>query len=161
VIAWKIEENCCADFVSELKHATIVMRDLALNAATMLNVAIPLRPLQAAFPRVLKLFQIALTLPVSTASCQRSFSCIKRVKTYTRTTLTASRSCGLWLMSFKKKLSRDETMWWRYSKCRVILPGNQDEYQCESENSWTCKQGLNSAGPARDRDPSYASRSAT
>jgi hAT family C-terminal dimerisation region len=83
----KSEENCSADFVSEMKHATIVLYNLAPDAARMLDAAIVLRQLQAAFPRVRELFQIALTSSVSTASCKRSFSCKKtKVKMYTRTT---------------------------------------------------------------------------
>ena len=33
-------------------------------------------PLQAAFPRLVKLYQIALTLAVSTAQCERTFSAV-------------------------------------------------------------------------------------
>ena len=39
------------------------------------------------FSQLIKLFQIAATIPVSTASNERFFSVLKRVKTYLRTTM--------------------------------------------------------------------------
>ena len=41
-----------------------------------------LSPLKAAFPELLRLLDIALTIPVSSAACERSFSSLKRTKTY-------------------------------------------------------------------------------
>lgn len=40
-----------------------------------------LSPLKDAFPTLLRLLQIALTICVSSASCERSFSALKRIKT--------------------------------------------------------------------------------
>lgn len=101
------EHSCDTYLAMELAHAKAVLRDVAPNANTMLDVVNALRPLKAAFPRVLHLYQLALTLPVSTASCERSFSCIKRVKTYSRTSMTEARLCGLGLMSIENELTRD------------------------------------------------------
>jgi len=55
-------------------HFKAVCYDLAPHAK---DAATALRPLKAAFPQVLALLQLALTLPVSTAS---SFCCIQRVR---------------------------------------------------------------------------------
>lgn len=41
-----------------------------------------LSPLKEAFPTLLRLLHIALTICVSFASCERSFSALKRIKTY-------------------------------------------------------------------------------
>ena len=41
-----------------------------------------LYPLKAAFPVLLKLLQIALTLTVTSATCERSFSLLRQTKTY-------------------------------------------------------------------------------
>ena len=43
-----------------------------------------LLPLYVALPNLLRTLQLALTLPVSSASCERSFSCLKLVKSYLR-----------------------------------------------------------------------------
>ena len=56
--------TCAGDFLTELAHAGSVVLDIAPNARTMLDVVNALRPPRAAFPRDLKLFQLALTLPV-------------------------------------------------------------------------------------------------
>lgn len=89
-----------------LATALGALQDISPDAETMLDVHRALKPLKAAFPRVLKLIQLALTLPVSAASCERSFSCIKRVKTYTRTTMTEGRLTGLALMSIENELTK-------------------------------------------------------
>ena len=53
-------------------------------------------PLQ--FPNLRVLLRIALTLPVSSCECERSFSQLKIIKTYSRSTMTGSRLSGLAFM---------------------------------------------------------------
>ena len=65
-----------------------------------------LLPLQAAFPTLLKLYQIALTLAVGTAQCERTFSALKRIKTYLRTTMSEQRLSDISLLSTEKDLSK-------------------------------------------------------
>ena len=65
-----------------------------------------LLPLQAAFPTLVKLYQIALTLAVSTAQCERTFSALKRIKTYLRTTMSEQRLSDISLLSIEKDLSK-------------------------------------------------------
>lgn len=55
------------------------------------DVVLALAPLGDAFPTVLHLLQIAMTISVSSASCTRSFSTLKRIKTYLRSTMTEQR----------------------------------------------------------------------
>jgi len=47
---------------------------------TVLKLLVP----SVAFPNLLKCVQIALTLPVTSASCERSFSAMNLIKTYLR-----------------------------------------------------------------------------
>ena len=61
--------------------------------------------LKAAFPELLKLLQIALTFPVTSASCERSFSSLKRIKTYLRSTMSQQRLSSLAILSVEKDLS--------------------------------------------------------
>ena len=63
-------------------------------------------PLKAAFPNLLKLLQITLTIAVSTAECERSFSAMKRIKTYIRSTMTNERLSDLAVLSIEKELSK-------------------------------------------------------
>jgi hypothetical protein len=46
-----------------------------------------------------------LVVPVSSASAERSFSTIKRVKTYLRSTMTSSRLINLTLLSIEREKS--------------------------------------------------------
>lgn len=42
-------------------------------------------------PEVIKLLKIVLTIPVSTCTAERSFSALRRIKTYLRSTMTQQR----------------------------------------------------------------------
>jgi len=50
----------------------------------MKDILTPLEPLPLAYSEVVKLVKIAMTIPVTTASNERLFSVLKRVKTYLR-----------------------------------------------------------------------------
>ena len=54
--------------------------------------------------------QIFVVLPVSVAECERSFSTLKRLKTYLRSTMGQERLVGLVLMSIHRdiRLSPEE-----------------------------------------------------
>ena len=75
------------------------------NLESALDVYGHLLPLQTAFPILIKLFRIALTLAVSTAQCERSFSALKRIKTYLRTTMSEQRLSDMSLLSIERDLS--------------------------------------------------------
>ena len=44
---------------------------------------------------------------VSTAECERSFSALKRIKTYLRSTMSNERLCDLAILSIEKEISRN------------------------------------------------------
>ena len=58
-----------------------------------------LSPLRTAFPSLVKLIQIGLTIAVSTAHCERSFSALKRIKSYLRSTMSQQRLVDLAILS--------------------------------------------------------------
>ena len=62
--------------------------------------------LQNAYNEVYNLSQLFLTLPVFTASVERSFSTLKRIKNLTRTTQSEARLCNLSMISIEKNLLR-------------------------------------------------------
>ena len=64
-----------------------------------------LHPLKEAFSTLLRLLQIALTICVSSASCQRSFSALKRIKTYLRSTMHKERLIDLAVLSVEREIS--------------------------------------------------------
>ena len=64
--------------ISEATIAKRVLKDKRLEDIS--DVVIELVPLKEAFPCLLELLQISLTISVSTAKCERSFSTLKRIK---------------------------------------------------------------------------------
>ena len=60
------------------------------------------------FPNLHVLLRVALTLPITSCECERSFSQLKLIKTSLRSTMTNNRLTGLFLM----KINRDS--------CRVL-----------------------------------------
>ena len=57
-----------------------------------------------AFSELCKLYSIAVAIPVSSCTAERSFSALKRVKTRLRSTMVQERLEGLMLMAVEKKL---------------------------------------------------------
>lgn len=76
-----------------------------MNLESVMDAYSHLLPLQAAFPTLIKLLRIALTLAVSTAQCERTFSALKRIKTYLRTTMSEQRLSDISLLSIERDLS--------------------------------------------------------
>ena len=73
----------------------------------VIDVLRELSPLRTAFPVLVKLVQIALTIAVSTAHCERSFSALKRIKSYLWSTMTQQRLVDLAILSIEEELSKN------------------------------------------------------
>nr|CAI5860044.1 unnamed protein product [Callosobruchus analis] len=54
------------------------------------------------YPYTKKILKIVLYLPVTVASAERSFSALKRLKSWLRSNMTLERLCGLALMHVNK-----------------------------------------------------------
>ena len=59
------------------------------------------------FPNISVLLRILCTLPVTTSECERTFSSLKRLKTYTRSTMKQERLTGLALMHIHQSMELD------------------------------------------------------
>jgi hypothetical protein len=59
------------------------------------------------YPNVHTLLHIAATVPVTTATAERTFSTLKRIKTFLRTTMTTERLTGLALMNIHRNTEVD------------------------------------------------------
>ena len=79
---------------------------LGKDMNSIADVLLELSSLRIAFPLLTKLLQIALTIVVSTAYCERSFSALKRIKTYLRSTMTEQRLIDLAVLSIERELSK-------------------------------------------------------
>ncbi len=52
------------------------------------------------------IIRIAMTIAVSTASCERSFSALKRIKTYLRSTMGDQRLSDIGILSIEREMSQ-------------------------------------------------------
>ncbi|KAL4119494.1 hypothetical protein QTP88_012301 [Uroleucon formosanum] len=98
------------EFISELEsfkeHVNNIDDDL--KRATffeMLNF-IYKNKLQDAYPNISVAYQIYLTMPVTSVSCERSFSKLKLIKTYLRSTTEQARLNHLSILSIENKIAR-------------------------------------------------------
>ena len=57
------------------------------------------------YPHVHKLLTILMTLPVSSASAERSFSVVRRLKTWLRTNMSQDRIIGLALLHMHRDIN--------------------------------------------------------
>jgi len=59
---------------------------------------------------LLKLNQISLTITVSTAECERSFSSLKQTKTFLRSTMSQQQLANLAVISTEKEPSQEVSL---------------------------------------------------
>jgi hypothetical protein len=57
------------------------------------------------FPNTAIAYRILLTVPVTVASAERSFSKLKLIKNYLRSTMSQDRFCGLAFLSIEKDIA--------------------------------------------------------
>uniref|UniRef100_A0A4W5L160 HAT C-terminal dimerisation domain-containing protein n=1 Tax=Hucho hucho TaxID=62062 RepID=A0A4W5L160_9TELE len=63
--------------------------------SSVVELALFIEPYKEVFFELFKLCKIAVSIPVSTASCEQSFSALKLVKTYLRSTMSDDRLSNL------------------------------------------------------------------
>lgn len=76
------------------------------NVETLEDVYELIASMSSAFPQLCSLLRAALTIPVSSASAERSFSSLKRIKTYLRSKMDQHRLSNLSLISIERDLSK-------------------------------------------------------
>ena len=64
-----------------------------------------LKHLSEAFPNLVRLIKIAMTIAVSTAQCEHSFSTLKLIKNHLRSTMGDERLSNLAILSIERELS--------------------------------------------------------
>ena len=57
-----------------------------------------------AYPTLVRVYSIALAIPITSCSAERSFSTLKRVKTRLRSSVLQDRLEGLMLMSIERRI---------------------------------------------------------
>ena len=84
----------CSFLEIELKQAKRLIKRKSQEGSTIKNLmglSNFMHPYKDAFPDVYKLINIALVLPPTSASCERSFSSLKLIKSYPRNTMGDTR----------------------------------------------------------------------
>ena len=88
------------DLFSELK---VLKEALQINENSPINVLNYIKRLEF-FPNACIAFRILLTIPVAVASAEISFSKLKLIKSYLRSTMSQERLSGLAILPIKKEM---------------------------------------------------------
>ncbi|XP_030047161.1 uncharacterized protein LOC115461455 [Microcaecilia unicolor] len=93
-------------------HTKLAHAEMELIKNDLPNTDISLEALKAAtsthyYPNFTKLLKLALTLPVGTATCERSFSAMRRVRNWLRSTMGQERLTTLCLLNTESDLVGD------------------------------------------------------
>ena len=90
---------------SEMRSfATEFRKEIAVTKTVLeVNNLILQSLISSSFPEMYKLLTLFVTLPVTVASAERSFSKLKLIKTYLRSSMSQERLCDLAILSIKNK----------------------------------------------------------
>ncbi|KAI4975647.1 hypothetical protein ZWY2020_049254 [Hordeum vulgare] len=106
--------KCCAKFVEALSQGDVeldeLFSELRMLQMTLADSDVPLRAMEifeyvrdiGCFPNILITYRILVTVPVTVASAERSFSKLKLLKNYLRSTMSQKRLNGLATLCIEK-----------------------------------------------------------
>ena len=88
----------------DLYSKLIVLKEvMQIDENTPINVLNYLKRLDS-FPNAYIAYRILLTIPITVASAERSFSKLKLIKSYLRSTMSQERLSGLTILSIEKEM---------------------------------------------------------
>lgn len=99
---YKIKSNVVTQLRFYRNYAQLNFSNPTTNLIDFANLSIQ-HNLASNIPSVLELFEIALSWPITTASAERSFSTLRRLKNYLRSTMGQDRLSGLALMAIEQE----------------------------------------------------------
>lgn len=92
-----------------LKAEVLVTKNFFKAKALQINLENLKKDVKEEFtPTLYKLLQIAIGLPISSANCERSFSAMRRVKTWLRATMTQERFSHLALLTIENQIVKEK-----------------------------------------------------
>jgi hypothetical protein len=96
------------DLAHELHQAKRLLERSAqdtnfIKPSTLLSFLSFLTPFKEAFHELHRLCKIAVSLPVSTASCERSFSALRQIKTYVRNSMIETRLSAIAILAIENE----------------------------------------------------------
>ena len=95
------------DLTTEMKQARRMITRNNKTFDSLEELAEFIFPLKIAFTELCKVIQITLTLPTTTATCERSFSKLKLIKSHLRTTMADRRLKAIAVLSVHKHRAMD------------------------------------------------------
>ncbi|KAL4149652.1 hypothetical protein QTP88_003544 [Uroleucon formosanum] len=90
---------------NELYHELQIFKSLLEINTTALQSLSILKKLNGSFPNITVALRIMLTIPITSASAERSFSKLKLIKNYLRSTMSQTRLTGLSTISIEKDIA--------------------------------------------------------
>ena len=108
---WKEDLPCSTSLSSELRRWQSLWQQESRDVPTNLLLALGSCDIDS-FPNIHSLLAMACTLPITSAEAERSFSLLRRIKTYTRSTLASEHLSDLAVMSmhYSERISVDEIL---------------------------------------------------
>lgn len=96
------------DLVHELHQAKrLIERKMDDRPSSLLEFTCAIEPYKEAFHELYRLCKIAVTIPVTSASSERSFSALNLIKTYLRNSMGERRLSNLGIIHIERKRSND------------------------------------------------------
>lgn len=92
-----------------VKNEFVVIKPM-LQSKTIINVIDFLNeliPFSSAFPETFRMVKSAITMPISQVTCERSFSKLRIIKNYLRSTMTDQRLNDLTIMAIEREIPMD------------------------------------------------------
>ncbi|CAI6357531.1 unnamed protein product [Macrosiphum euphorbiae] len=102
--AYKIESN---DLSSEIKIVNRLFINHECDTIIKKINYIRSKDIQTGFPNYTNILKIFLTIPTNTASNERSFSALRKLKTYLRVTMSQERLSSLVILYIQKEYTID------------------------------------------------------
>lgn len=95
--------------LSALRNELSVIKSMleSKSLASILDLYRELHPYQSAFPVFFSILRYAITIPVSSTTCERTFSKMKRIKTSVRNTMMDERLNDLCLLAVERDVKID------------------------------------------------------
>ena len=90
--------------------AKCLSKSFMLMVCALLDFVVFLEPYKDVFHKLFRLCKISVVIPVSTASCERSFSALKLIKTHLRTTMADERLGHLGILCVESRRAHTVNM---------------------------------------------------
>ncbi|KAL4098032.1 hypothetical protein QTP88_022704 [Uroleucon formosanum] len=110
-LAMKYEKDInCAEFIDEITDFQHVVKSIIpdhIKSATVIELLQLIQDynLKESYPNIEIVFRIFLTMPVTAATCERSFSKLKLIKNYLRSTMGQERLSNLSILSIENEVA--------------------------------------------------------